>query len=198
MTVFNNITAKKTDKFNNCLAYYIDGTPADCVKFAVHNISDFKADVVVGGINIGHNLGADILYSGTVAIGYEAAFYGLKAFCFSTLSFAESDYAGFSDIAANIIEEYFFKIKVGTIINVNFPDLLATDIKGIRIAPLAKKVYEDEYENCGNNKYKIKSELTSIIDSESDLYCVLNGYVSVAPLLYDKTDYCAIRELSVK
>ena len=194
LTVFGSIKAKSTNKIKNCRAFYIDGTPADCVKFAIHNIKDFNIDVVVAGINVGHNLGADILYSGTVAIGYEAAFYGKKAFCFSTLSFNEGDYFGFSEYAEKIINYYYDKINVGTIINVNFPEREAKDIKGIKVSPLAKIVYEDEYAKKGN-KYTIKSRLTERIDKGSDLYNVLNGYVSVTPLKYDKTDYAVIKEL---
>lgn len=195
LTVFDEIRLEKVDLIKNCRAFSIDGTPADCIKFAILNFKDFNADIVVAGINVGHNLGADILYSGTVSIGYEACFYGKKTFCFSTLSFDEGDYEGFSEIALNIIDEYYEKINDKTIINVNFPDLPAKNIKGIKFATLAKIVYEDEYVKTGENSYLIKSNLTDKIDYGTDLYYTVNGYVSITPLLYDKTDHTLLTEL---
>ena len=45
------------------------GTPGDCVKIAVNAIlaPEEQPDYVISGINHGPNLGADILYSGTVS-----------------------------------------------------------------------------------------------------------------------------------
>ena len=197
LTVFSEIKVEKVDFIKNCTAYSVDGTPADCIKFAILNFKDFDADLVVAGINVGHNLGADILYSGTVSIGYEAAFYGKKTFCFSTFSFDESDYKGFSDIALKIIDKYYNAVKKQTIVNVNFPDLPAEKIKGVKISNLAKIVYQDEYLKTGDNSYMINSYLTDNLDKGTDLYYVVNGYVSLTPLLYDKTDYALIEELKI-
>src|SRR5436853_563150 len=44
----------------------ITGTPADCVRLALHSLApDF--DWVLSGVNAGGNLGADVFHSGTVA-----------------------------------------------------------------------------------------------------------------------------------
>ena len=47
--------------------YSVDGTPTDCIIFALHYLLKVKPDLVVSGINHGPNLGRDIGYSGTVA-----------------------------------------------------------------------------------------------------------------------------------
>lgn len=195
LTVFDEIKVEKVDFIKNCTAYSVEGTPADCIKFAMLEFKDFDADLVVAGINVGHNIGADILYSGTVSIGYEAAFYGKKTFCFSTLSFEESDYSGFSVIAEKIINKYYNAASMNSIINVNFPNLPAAEIKGVKVAALAKTVFIDEYVKTGNNSYKIESSLTDRIEYGTDLYYTVNGYVSLTPLLYDKTDYALIKEM---
>ena len=64
-------------------AFSMDGTPADCVKFALghfaaHGLSTEGAgpgafDVCFSGINVGENSGVSSLYSGTVAGAREAA-----------------------------------------------------------------------------------------------------------------------------
>ena len=54
------------------VGYASDGTPVDCVRLAsLGLVEDFKADLVVAGINHGANLGDDITYSGTVAAALE-------------------------------------------------------------------------------------------------------------------------------
>jgi 5'-nucleotidase len=55
--------------------FAIHGTPADCVRVALHGLA---ADVawVLAGINAGGNLGADVYHSGTVAAVREAVLHG--------------------------------------------------------------------------------------------------------------------------
>jgi 5'-nucleotidase len=59
--------------------YAVDGTPADCVAYALRGLErDF--DLVVSGANHGPNLGAYVLgRSGTVGAAMEAAFLGTPA-----------------------------------------------------------------------------------------------------------------------
>ena len=46
-----------------------EGSPADCVKLAMLQLSPQPLDLVVSGINAGPNVGINVLYSGTVAAG---------------------------------------------------------------------------------------------------------------------------------
>ena len=64
-------------------AYYVNGTPTDCVHMAISGLFDFEHDLVVSGVNDGANLGDDVLYSGTVAAAMEGRFLGLPAIAVS-------------------------------------------------------------------------------------------------------------------
>lgn len=55
--------------------FAVDGTPADCVRVALHGDAS-AVDWVLAGINHGGNLGADVHYSGTVAAVREAVLHG--------------------------------------------------------------------------------------------------------------------------
>ncbi len=55
--------------------FSICGTPADCVRVALHGLAP-DADWVLAGINAGGNLGADVYHSGTVAAVREAVLHG--------------------------------------------------------------------------------------------------------------------------
>ncbi|NLF24796.1 MAG: 5'/3'-nucleotidase SurE [Deltaproteobacteria bacterium] len=53
--------------------YTLDGTPADCVNFAIYNLFKEPPDLVVSGINVGSNTGLSFLWSsGTVGACLEA------------------------------------------------------------------------------------------------------------------------------
>ncbi|HPD30239.1 MAG TPA: 5'/3'-nucleotidase SurE [Phycisphaerae bacterium] len=62
-----------------------EGTPADCVRAALHLPGHPRPDWVIAGINRGSNLGVDIFYSGTVAAAREAAILGVPAIAISQL-----------------------------------------------------------------------------------------------------------------
>jgi 5'/3'-nucleotidase len=63
--------------------YRCDGTPTDCVRVGLLGGLALDVDLVVSGINHGANLADDVVYSGTVAAGLEAAILGTPAICLS-------------------------------------------------------------------------------------------------------------------
>jgi len=63
-------------------AHSVEGTPADCVRVALHRLVP-EFDWVLSGINSGGNLGADVYYSGTVAAAREAVLHGRPAIALS-------------------------------------------------------------------------------------------------------------------
>lgn len=65
--------------------YSVDGTPADCAaaaiepKYGVLARLQRYARLCVSGVNIGLNLGTNVIYSGTVGAARQAALYGIPA-----------------------------------------------------------------------------------------------------------------------
>jgi 5'-nucleotidase len=60
----------------------VAGTPADCVRLALHGLAP-RPDWVLSGINAGGNLGTDIHHSGTAAAAREAAINGIPGIALS-------------------------------------------------------------------------------------------------------------------
>jgi 5'-nucleotidase len=60
----------------------VAGTPADCVRVALHGLVP-GVDWVLSGINEGGNLGADVYHSGTVAAVREAVLHGVPGVAIS-------------------------------------------------------------------------------------------------------------------
>jgi 5'-nucleotidase len=64
--------------------YAVEGNPADCVIVGIHHIlRDVRPDLVLSGVNAGHNVAEDTVYSGTVGGAMEAALQGVKAIALS-------------------------------------------------------------------------------------------------------------------
>ena len=57
--------------------YSTSGTPADCVKLAVHELLGRQPDLCVSGINHGSNSSINVIYSGTMSAAIEA---GIRQF----------------------------------------------------------------------------------------------------------------------
>jgi 5'-nucleotidase len=88
--------------------YAIAGTPADCVRIAITQISkDVK--FVLSGINAGGNLGVDTYISGTVAAVREAAMHGIPGIAISHYRKAK--------------QNFDCPLEAGSYWNVNLPHL---------------------------------------------------------------------------
>ncbi len=59
------------------------GSPADCVILGLQDALPVKPDAVLSGINMGPNLGSDILFSGTAAAARQAALMGIPGIALS-------------------------------------------------------------------------------------------------------------------
>lgn len=61
----------------------VDGTPADCVRVAIHQYGLESIAWVLSGINAGGNMGTDVFHSGTVAAVREGALRGIPGIALS-------------------------------------------------------------------------------------------------------------------
>src|SRR5438132_13574990 len=62
---------------------FVNGTPTDCVHLAVTGLLDQFPDMIISGINSGANMGADTIYSGTVAAATEGHPLGIPSLAVS-------------------------------------------------------------------------------------------------------------------
>ncbi len=196
ITLSKMIKLKEIKRYN-FPAYSLSGTPVDCVKFAKLVFTDFHPDVVIAGINKGHNIGSDILYSGTVAIACEAVFFGIKAFAFSAFDLGECDFDYYAKLAEKIIDMLYPTAKIGDIWNVNFPPKSFEKIKGLKVTPLGKQLYTDRYEYVAEGEYRFTGELIEHDENPEDCDIEWNkkGYVTLTPILFNKTNYDKIAEV---
>jgi len=130
-------------------SYYVDATPASCVKYGIDEVyPPSKPDVVICGINHGSNAATAANYSGTLGAAEEAALNGI-------LGIGVSLDAISPDADFTVVEELFPQIftKIlenptsakGVFYNVNFPSLPASEVKGVRVGHMGMGHWEREF-----------------------------------------------------
>ena len=105
--------------------YAVEGTPADCVRVALHDVAP-DAKFVLSGINEGGNLGADVYHSGTVAAVREAVLHGWPGVALSQYHRrgAAVDWGRSASWAAALLNDLLGRPwKPGLFYNVNLPHL---------------------------------------------------------------------------
>jgi len=183
-------------KFNNDIkAFSLSGTPADCVKFAIHYFKEFKIDAVVSGINIGSNLGTDIIYSGTLSAALEGVYFGYPAFAVSSTAKKNNNFEACAQYAEEILEAVLLKDKSPVAYNINVPNI--SNIKGIKLTKLGILQYEVIYTKVGENSYVLSGD--AIEHDKNDVDCDVEynkkGYVTVTPVLFNKSDYFTLENM---
>lgn len=198
------VTKVRPNLMGGLPCYMIDGSPVDCTKIGLSHITKGEVDMIVSGINHGHNLGSDILYSGTVAAALDAVIMGFKALAVSVNSYTPVNFDAVAQVAALLIEEGLFDGSFnGTLYNLNVPDLPLEQIKGIKATRQGITVYEDAIEvrvdPRGNKYFWMAGKLVenNVVD-DTDVSLVRRGFASLTPIKYDLTAKDEILELSCK
>lgn len=192
LSIYKDIILKEEKISDNYKAFSLSGTPADCVKFALHEFKEYNFDMVCTGINKGHNLGSDTVYSGTISAGLEGNFFGLKSIAFSNVAHSDCDFSQNVKTISKIFEQLVKLTSTEYTLNVNLPNC---EEKGVKIAPLGIQLYTDNYQKVREGVYQLVGEPTSYLSSDCcDVAYSRQGYVTVTPILYDKTDYKMIEK----
>jgi 5'-nucleotidase len=181
-------------------AYFVNGTPTDCVHMAVSGFFDHDHDLVVSGVNHGANLGDDVLYSGTVAAAVEGRFLGLPAIAVSLCMEAGTprNFASAARVAADLVARLIQGPPPDAmILNVNVPDLPEGGIRGLRVTRLGNRHRSEPVVRAqdprGKDVYWVGGAgAGQDAGPGTDFDAVANGYVSITPLQIDLTRHAAI------
>lgn len=168
--------------------YVLGGSPADCVKIAVLALLEERPDLVVSGINLGANVGVNVLYSGTVAAALEGAIFDIPSAAVSLLWSSEPNFAVAAAMATDIIEQALTNgLPAGVVLNLNLPARTREEIAGVKVAPQCPielgEAYRNHTEADGRAAYTlIYGEQKPHIPPDSDWALLRAGYVTITPL----------------
>lgn len=190
-----------------------DGTPSDCIYLALATLlkKNIKPDLIVSGINIGANLGEDITYSGTAGGAMEGTLHGIPSIAISQYyknnreSLHDLNYELAKEVIYNLAKKILnskFPLSKREFLNINIPPIEKKDFKGYKITICGKRFYKnDTFINKnprGEDYHWIGVEHLAWeenIDTNSDIYAVDNGYVSITPIKLDMTSHEEIKNL---
>ncbi|MCQ1057505.1 5'/3'-nucleotidase SurE [Photobacterium sp. ZSDE20] len=179
----------------------VEGTPTDCVHFALNEWLDERPDVVVAGINHGANLGDDVLYSGTVAAATEGHFLGVPAVAVSLVGHQHFE------TAARVVKDLLLKaqsqpLPSNKILNINVPDVAYSQLGSWQVTRLGAR---HRAENMVKGTDPRGKELYWLgppgpcqdAGPGTDFYAIEQQCVSITPLQVDLTAHDALEGISM-
>ncbi|MGH7007667.1 MAG: 5'/3'-nucleotidase SurE, partial [Stellaceae bacterium] len=141
------------------------------------------------------NMGEDVIYSGTIAAALEATLLGVPAIAFSqhASSGADFQWPTAAKYAPRIVRRLVAEGWPGnTLMNVNFPDVPLSKVKGIHVTAQGRRKIGDNLVERLDPRGRPYYWIGPMRDEQrtrrgSDVKAVVDGYVSVTPVFFDLT-----------
>ena len=175
--------------------YSVDGYPADCALVALHGLmKETPPDLVLSGVNRGHNVAEDVVYSGTLGGAMEAALGGVRAVAMSQYyrDWEDAPEDMWTPARAYGPEVLHRVLRMptgpGVFYNVNFPAIRPEKMRGVTVCPQglrSQMTFEVvPYTAPNGRRFQFFRHLTANLSAEegSDARLCQDGWVTVTPL----------------
>ncbi len=196
------LRVKEVDLKGGGRGWAVNGTPADCVKIGVAEILPRLPDLVISGINLGPNVGINVLYSGTVSAATEAAILGVKAAAVSLHTYQDADFLEAARVFAGLLPrlQQWPGWGNGICLNVNLPAVPGDKIRGVRVVRQEICPLVERFERRVDPRAQIYYWLAGINDHrpqefDTDYGSLQAGYITITPIHHDLTHYPSLRAL---
>lgn len=205
LTLHRPLRAERIEEvyYHSITAWACSGTPADCVKFALHAVMEKRPEFVLSGINHGSNLGTDVLYSGTVSAAMEGMIEGIPSIALSLASFTAKNFQPAANFAVDLLEHLLTQpIPQATLLNINVPPVEEKAIAGVRLTRQGLRRYVESFEKRfdprGKSYYWLAGEVIEELEQPehshlpsqipTDVQAIRDNYITLTPLHYNLTD----------
>lgn len=181
--------------------FAVKGTPTDCVIMAArHIMMDRQPDLVLSGVNRGSNVAEDVTYSGTVAGAMEGTVLGIPSIAMSQAYGPETRHNPLWETARTHAPALIKRILAAemprdVLVNINFPNCMPQDVKGIAVSSQGKRDQEmlkidPRYDGRGNPYYWLAftRKRSPGAPNGTDLFALSQDCIAVTPLRLDMTD----------
>src|SRR6056297_1026489 len=141
----HSITLREPVRFHKVgeRMFSCNGTPADTVLYGLLGAIPIKPDVVLSGINMGPNLGTDIIYSGTAAAARQGALVGIPGIAVSVAPLkAPFPFREAAVFMRRNLELFLELWNPDHFINVNFPVGTGKEYE-VEITHPSRRIYSD-------------------------------------------------------
>lgn len=193
ITLTSPLRVQEVFKNGSFFGYGVKGTPADCIKIAVQEILKSPPEVILSGINLGANVGVNVLYSGTVSAATEGAFLGIPSAALSLDTRQRPDFhfaARFSREVIRFMLQHGLKERVA--LNVNIPAVPEEGIAGVTITRQGVGRFRESFERRidprGNVYYWLSGE-TPVENGarDADARALKERWITITPISFDLT-----------
>jgi 5'-nucleotidase len=196
LTISEPIRVRKLDE----RTFAVTGTPTDCTLMGVRQLIEGPApDLVLSGVNRGHNIADDVTLSGTVAGAIEGMALGIPSIALSqALSYFHDEVRAYWETAETFGPGLIQRLlEIGwpddVVLNVNFPARPPEEVKAVEVTRQGKRDlhirhFEKRTDMRGRDYYWMGFNQTPSRPEEgADIKAVIEGRISVTPLHIDMT-----------
>ena len=203
ITISRPLMVRQARKNGQFMGWAVSGTPADCVKIGLRELSDKPVDLVVSGINLGANVGINVLYSGTVSAATEGAILGVPSIAVSLGTHSRNADFGFAARFARKAAQFMLHHNPNRHIplNINIPAIPEKDIRGVVVTRQGQARLMEQFEKRVDPRENVyywlagETQVTDTEDNGTDFLALRNGMISITPIYYDLTRYDVLEEL---
>jgi len=185
--------------------FAVEGTPTDCVMMAMNQVmADNPPDLLLSGVNRGANMGEDVTYSGTVAAAMEGTLVGVPSIALSQ-SFANRKVMHWPTAEQHASDIIRRLVAIGwsrdVLMNVNFPDCLPGDVKGVEVVRQGRRDFsalniEQRIDARERPYYWIGFRpIQGQPEEGTDIRATEEGRIAITPLHLDLTENKALKQL---
>ena len=190
--------------------YAVKGTPTDCVIMGVRRIMrENPPDLILSGVNVGHNLAEDVTYSGTIAGAMEGTLLGVRSFALSQgYPPGQRENAPFACAEAHapgLIRKLLAEdLDKGVLVNLNFPSCAPDAVQGVSVTVQGRRdatylELDERFDGRHNPYYWIGfSRQKSTPPRGTDLAAIADNRISITPLRLDLTDEPSVTQLAAR
>jgi 5'-nucleotidase len=202
LTLTQPLRVKKIFKDGDFFGYGVSGTPADCVKIALHELITPPPRLLISGINLGPNVGINVIYSGTVSAATEGAMMGLTSMAVSIDSYQTRKFETAARIVSTLVDLLIkTPLPPGVSLNVNIPDRPLKEIKGIRVVKQGTFRFRERFERRIDPRENVYYWQAGILPPpeetpDTDHALLSDGYVTLTPISFDLTHYPSLNKLT--
>jgi 5'-nucleotidase len=193
ITLTSPLRVRAVRRNGDFFGFGVTGTPADCVKIAVQELMGSSPDMILSGINLGANVGVNVLYSGTVSAATEGAFLGIRSAAVSLDTRQSPDFRFAARFSREIIR---FILQAGlkerTALNVNIPAVPVDHIAGVKITRQGVGRFQERFDKRtdprGNIYYWLSGEKPAEEGiPDADAKALRERWITITPVSYDLT-----------
>lgn len=187
--------------------FAVTGTPTDCVILAVNDLMPEKPDLLLSGVNRGHNVGEDVSYSGTVAGALQGMAFGIRSIALSqSLERFHDEVTAHWETAEAYAPAIISRLLAqpwanGVVMNLNFPNRKPEEVTEVEVTRQGFRDIGEMHairrtDLRGRDYYWMSFRGEKQEHAEgTDLRAMDEGRISVSPLHIDLTHMASVNDL---